>query len=67
MGEAYAKNAGIVVEYPGVHGLHAIAATNGLKHDADITKVQMWLWHSNISTTRFYHRRGKRQIRRPLN
>ncbi|MBI6746888.1 tyrosine-type recombinase/integrase, partial [Pseudomonas syringae] len=58
--EAYAKKAGIVVEHLGVHGLRATAATNALEHDADIAKVQMWLGHANISTTRLYDRRGQR-------
>ncbi|OSN24789.1 Tyrosine recombinase XerC [Pseudomonas syringae pv. actinidiae] len=58
--EAYAKKAGIVVEHLGVHGLRATAATNALEYDADIAKVQMWLWHANISTTRLYDRRGQR-------
>ncbi|WP_259647868.1 tyrosine-type recombinase/integrase, partial [Pseudomonas amygdali] len=58
--EAYAKKAGIVVEHLGVHGLRATAATNALENDADIAKVQMWLGHANISTTRLYDRRGQR-------
>lgn len=58
--EAYAKKAGIVVEHLGVHSLRATAATNALEHDADIAKVQMWLGHANISTTRLYDRRGQR-------
>jgi abortive infection bacteriophage resistance protein len=34
------------------HSLRATAATNALEHDADIAKVQEWLGHANISTTR---------------
>jgi len=42
----------------GVHSLRATAATNALDNDADIAKVQEWLGHANISTTRIYdHRR----------
>jgi len=41
----------------GAHGLRATAATNALDHDADIAKVQEWLGHSNIATTRIYDRR----------
>ncbi len=52
--------AGIQVEGLGVHGLRATAATNALEHDADIAKVQVWLGHANISTTRLYDRRGQR-------
>lgn len=57
---AYASAAGICVEGLGVHGLRATAATNALEHEADIAKVQLWLGHANISTTRLYDRRGQR-------
>ena len=56
----WAKAAGIQVDGLGVHGLRATAATNALEHDADIAKVQVWLGHANISTTRLYDRRGQR-------
>jgi site-specific recombinase XerD len=56
----WARIAGIYVDGLGVHGLRATAATNALEHDADIAKVQMWLGHANISTTRLYDRRGQR-------
>lgn len=56
----WAQAAGIKVEGLGVHGLRATAATNALEHDADIAKVQEWLGHANISTTRLYDRRGQR-------
>lgn len=56
----WARVAGIEVDGLGVHGLRATAATNALDHDADIAKVQMWLGHANISTTRLYDRRGQR-------
>ncbi|NAT57416.1 tyrosine-type recombinase/integrase [Pseudomonas syringae] len=58
--EAYAKKAGIEVAGLGVHGLRATAATNALEHEADIAKVQVWLGHANISTTRIYDRRQNR-------
>lgn len=58
--EAYAKKAGIKVDGLGVHGLRATAATNALEHEADIAKVQAWLGHANISTTRIYDRRQNR-------
>lgn len=56
----YAKAAGIDVAGLGVHGLRATAATNALEHEADIAKVQVWLGHANISTTRIYDRRQNR-------
>lgn len=56
----YAKAAGIVVAGLGVHGLRATAATNALEHEADIAKVQAWLGHANISTTKLYDRRDSR-------
>src|SRR3984885_13255306 len=44
----------------GAHALRATAATNALDHAADIAKVQEWLGHANISTTRIYdHRRTR--------
>lgn len=44
----------------GVHGLRATAETNALEHEADTAKVQVWLGHANISTTRMYDRRQSR-------
>jgi integrase/recombinase XerD len=38
----------------GAHALRATAATNALDHQADIAKVQEWLGHTNIATTRIY-------------
>jgi integrase len=44
----------------GAHALRATAATNALDHQADIAKVQEWLGHANIATTRiYYHRRTR--------
>ena len=57
----YARKIGIgTIEGLGVHSLRATAATNALEHEADISKVQDWLGHSNISTTRMYDRRKHR-------
>jgi len=56
----YASAVGIVVDGFGPHALRATAATNALEHDADIAKVQQWLGHANISTTRMYDRRQMR-------
>ena len=44
----------------GAHGLRATAATNALDHEADIAKVQEWLGHANIATTRIYDHRKTR-------
>ncbi|MGO9389719.1 tyrosine-type recombinase/integrase [Rhodoblastus sp.] len=44
----------------GAHAPRATAATNALDHQADIAKVQEWLGHANIATTRIYdHRRTR--------
>ena len=56
----YARKVGIEVDGFGPHALRATAATNALEHDADIAKVQQWLGHANISTTRVYDRRQMR-------
>jgi integrase/recombinase XerD len=40
-----------------MHAMRATAATNALENDADIAKVQEWLGHANVSTTRLYDRR----------
>jgi site-specific recombinase XerD len=57
---AYAAQARIDVQGFGVHSLRATAATNALEHEADIAKVQEWLGHANIATTRIYDRRRHR-------
>jgi integrase len=54
---AYSAQLGLEI---GAHALRASAVTNALEHDADIAKVQEWLGHANISTTRIYdHRRTR--------
>jgi integrase len=55
----YGLATGISAEVNGlcVHSLRATAATNALTHDSDIAKVQEWLGHANVSTTRLYDRR----------
>ena len=40
--------------------LHTTAATNALSNHADIAKVQEWLGHADISTTRMYDKRQSR-------
>jgi integrase/recombinase XerD len=58
----YGGQTGINAEVIGlcVHSLRATAATNALSHEADIAKVQEWLGHANVSTTRLYDRRKMR-------
>lgn len=51
---------GLSEELYGPHALRATAATNALTHNADIAKVQEWLGHANIQTTRIYDRRSTR-------
>jgi site-specific recombinase XerD len=50
----YGLETGISAQVNGlcVHSLRATAATNALSHEADIAKVQEWLGHANVSTTR---------------
>ena len=56
----YANRVGVNIEGFGAHSLRATAATNALDHEADIAKVQEWLGHANIATTRLYDRRKTR-------
>lgn len=56
----YAKMVGIDVGGFGPHALRATAITNALENDADLEKVQDWVGHANISTTRMYDRRQHR-------
>jgi integrase/recombinase XerD len=56
----YASQVGIDVHGFGPHALRATAITNALEHDADLEKVQDWVGHANISTTRMYDRRQQR-------
>lgn len=63
--QKYARMAGINPHEFCIHSLRATAATNALEHEADIAKVQEWLGHSNISTTRLYDRRNTRPEESP--
>jgi site-specific recombinase XerD len=58
----YACEIGLTAAVPGlcVHSLRATAATNALSNNADIAKVQEWLGHADISTTRMYDKRQSR-------
>ena len=44
----------------GPHVARAPVATNALDAGADIAKVQEWLGHANVSTTRVYDHRKTR-------
>lgn len=52
----YGAEAGINAEVNGFC-VRSLRATNALSNDADIGKVQEWLGHKDISTTRIYDRR----------
>ena len=58
----YTKATGVSAEAIGVceRSMRATAATNALSHEADIGKVQEWLDHANVSTTRLYDGRKMR-------
>jgi len=56
----YAAQVGIDATRFSPHSLRATAATNALEHEADISRVQAWLGHANISTTRLYDKRRSR-------
>jgi hypothetical protein len=55
----YGKKAGIEVDGQGFMDSEQ-PQPNALKHEADIAKVQAWLGHANISTTKIYGRRENR-------
>jgi site-specific recombinase XerD len=56
----YGKKIGLAGVRLGPHALRATAATNALDHETDIARVQEWLGHANIATTRIYDRRKMR-------
>jgi integrase len=53
------------IEGLGAHSLRSTAATNVLDHEAVIAKVEEWLGHANIATTRLYDRRKPRPVDSP--
>ena len=57
----YGMKIGVSVDRFGPHSARATAATNALDKGADIAKVQEWLGHANVSTTRVYDHRKTRQ------
>ena len=62
----YGKTIGISVDRFGPHSARATAATNALDAGADIAKVQEWLGHANVSTTRVYDHRKARPEDSPV-
>lgn len=60
--QKYGRETCVNIEVNGlfVHSMRATAATNALSNEADIAKVQEWLGHANVSTTRLYDRRKTR-------
>ena len=61
----YGVQVGISTSPFSPHSLRATSATNPLEHSADIAKVEQWLWHANVSTTRLYDRRKSRPEESP--
>ena len=61
----YAKKAQIHFDGLSPHALRATAATTALDKGADIAKVQDWLGHANVSTTRLYDKRQSRPEESP--
>jgi site-specific recombinase XerC len=49
----------------GAQALRVAAATNVLDHQGDIAKVEEWLGHANITTTRIYDDRRTRPENSP--
>ena len=61
----YISVAGVPMERI-VHVLRATAATNAVEREANIARVQNWLSHSNVGTTRLYDRPERRLIPHPV-
>ena len=53
----YLKKLSTTGDHLGPHVMRATAATNALDNGANIAKVQKWLRHANIATTRIYDHR----------
>jgi integrase/recombinase XerD len=52
----YIDHLGIKGEKMSLYVLRATSATNALDNGADITKLQDWLGHANISASKIYER-----------
>jgi integrase/recombinase XerD len=66
MMKGHAKGLGINIDRFGPHAARVTAATNALDRGADIAKVQEWLGHANLSTTRVYDHRKTRPEDSPV-
>jgi site-specific recombinase XerD len=62
----YGRKTGLAIDRFGPHAARATAATNALEAGTDIAKVQEWLGHANISTTRVYDHRKTRPEDSPV-
>jgi integrase len=51
----YGEQVGISVDRFGPHSAWGTTATNAPDQDVDIAKVQEWLGHAKVSTTRVYN------------
>ncbi len=58
--KGYGRQVAVAAQRFGPHSARATAATNALEAGADIAKVQEWLGHANVSTTRVYDHRKTR-------
>ncbi|MFP3557325.1 hypothetical protein SB861_42535 [Paraburkholderia sp. SIMBA_049] len=63
---ACAAPAKIAINSFGVHRLGATPASNALERVADCAKLQEWLGHANIATTRIYDHRRHRMAKLKL-
>lgn len=61
----YLNQIGIKDENMGPHALRVTAATSALQNNTDIARVQSWLGHANIGTTKMYDRRSHRPADSP--
>ena len=62
----YDNKLGVSVERPGLLSARATAANHTLDQGSDIAKVQEWLAHASLSTTRVYDHRETRPEDSPV-
>ena len=61
----YSKKAGIEIKGLCTHSLRVTSASNALRYHKDMTRVQTWLGHSNITTTRLYAKAKEKDLSSP--